>query len=524
MSDHSFTNDYLENNRPNGLNTPMGLFFRGKTVFLTGGTGFLGKLFIEKLLRCDVREIILLIRNKRDRTPRERLRKQLEREAIYVSYAKDPDYYWDRLRIVEGALQHSELGLAEKDLDYLRNNVDIVIHSAADVRFEVSLKTSIKTNVFGANELLQIALGMKKLVSFLYISTAYSNCIRDVVEEKFYDMGVDPMMLIRLVDMADEHELNALTKKITQPWPNTYTFAKALAESVLRSYCERLPVAVIRPSIIIGTVRDPIEGWADNLYALNGAIVGFGCGVLRVVQVYEHCHFDIIPADLVVNSSLAIVWYTTEHKNRNTTSTENVFNCTCRSDNPITFTDGVRYAMSHRNDFPPVKTLWYPSVTMTASATVNYILQLLYHVLPAMILDLLARLKGMEPRVLFLYRKARQFSDVLTFFCLHEWIFHNDKMRMVHDSMSQQDRDFFPANVKNLKWGDFFRTYVLGVRKYIIRESLDNLEQAKKKFFKLKIAHGLLIGCLYFGLLVIVYLFFRGLLARCGIEQIVIKF
>lgn len=31
--------------------TPMKDFYRNKTVFLTGGTGFLGQLYVEKLLR-----------------------------------------------------------------------------------------------------------------------------------------------------------------------------------------------------------------------------------------------------------------------------------------------------------------------------------------------------------------------------------------------------------------------------------------------------------------------------------------
>lgn len=31
--------------------TPMKDFYRDKTIFLTGGTGFLGQLYVEKLLR-----------------------------------------------------------------------------------------------------------------------------------------------------------------------------------------------------------------------------------------------------------------------------------------------------------------------------------------------------------------------------------------------------------------------------------------------------------------------------------------
>lgn len=32
-------------------NTPMRDFYRGKVIFLTGGTGFLGQIYVEKLLR-----------------------------------------------------------------------------------------------------------------------------------------------------------------------------------------------------------------------------------------------------------------------------------------------------------------------------------------------------------------------------------------------------------------------------------------------------------------------------------------
>lgn len=150
---------------------------------------------------------------------------------------------------MEGALQLEELGLSEVDIDYLHSKVNIIIHSAADVRFDVSLKISLNTNVFGANELLKLALGMKKLVSFLFISTAYSNCTQEVVEEKFYPVDVDPMMMVRLASMADEEQLDAFCKKIIHPWPNTYTYTKVLTEQVVRGYCDRLPVAMIRPSV-----------------------------------------------------------------------------------------------------------------------------------------------------------------------------------------------------------------------------------------------------------------------------------
>lgn len=50
-------------------------FYKGKNIFLTGGTGFMGKVLIEKLLySCsELNKIYILIRPKRGRTPEVRI-------------------------------------------------------------------------------------------------------------------------------------------------------------------------------------------------------------------------------------------------------------------------------------------------------------------------------------------------------------------------------------------------------------------------------------------------------------------
>ena len=70
--------------------TTIGSFYRDKTVFITGGTGFIGKIIIEKLLRylkkfclvhrqifllrcTDVGKIYMLIRAKKGVNPEDRL-------------------------------------------------------------------------------------------------------------------------------------------------------------------------------------------------------------------------------------------------------------------------------------------------------------------------------------------------------------------------------------------------------------------------------------------------------------------
>ena len=50
-------------------------FYKDKTIFITGASGFMGKVLIEKLLfSCsDLKEIIILMRPKRGKTAKQRV-------------------------------------------------------------------------------------------------------------------------------------------------------------------------------------------------------------------------------------------------------------------------------------------------------------------------------------------------------------------------------------------------------------------------------------------------------------------
>ena len=57
--------------------------------------------------------------------------------------------------------------------------------------------------------------------------------------------------------MTDE-QLEMIIPSLLQGRPNTYTFTKALAESLLQNEAKDLPVAIFRPSIVGAAYEEPL--------------------------------------------------------------------------------------------------------------------------------------------------------------------------------------------------------------------------------------------------------------------------
>jgi hypothetical protein len=62
-------------------------FYQSRYIFITGGTGFIGKVLLERLLRCcpDVAGIFLLTRPKKGRTPFQRAEDLCTSPVIFLS-------------------------------------------------------------------------------------------------------------------------------------------------------------------------------------------------------------------------------------------------------------------------------------------------------------------------------------------------------------------------------------------------------------------------------------------------------
>lgn len=72
--------------------------------------------------------------------------------------------------------------------------------------------------------------------------------------------------------MTDD-QLEALAPSMLEGRPNTYTYTKAVAESVLVNEAKGLPLSIVRPSIVAGSYREPYAGWVDCIHGPTGLFV-----------------------------------------------------------------------------------------------------------------------------------------------------------------------------------------------------------------------------------------------------------
>jgi fatty acyl-CoA reductase len=103
-------------------------FHAGCNVLLTGASGYIGSLVVEKLLRdTKVARIYVLLRSRRGVSPADRVAKLLQGPLFHLLDDKQAA----RVTAVAGDILEPGLGLSPEDEAMLVENIDTVIHSAA---------------------------------------------------------------------------------------------------------------------------------------------------------------------------------------------------------------------------------------------------------------------------------------------------------------------------------------------------------------------------------------------------------
>ncbi|KAF5281355.1 hypothetical protein FQR65_LT14753 [Abscondita terminalis] len=231
-------------------------WFSGQHVLVTGATGFMGKVLVEKILRCcpGIGKIYLLIRQKRGRNTDQRLEDFIN-TPVFDKLRDSPKgkKLFDKLFCISGDLVQDCLNISNDDIKMLQINVTAVFHLAANVRFDQSLKTALNMNTRGTWKILDLASTFQKLKVFVHVSTSYCHCDEPILEEKVYAAPHRPRKVLEFAAWMNEDILNDVTKKLLNNAPNTYAYTKCLTEELVTEYSHKFPVAIIRPSIVIAS-------------------------------------------------------------------------------------------------------------------------------------------------------------------------------------------------------------------------------------------------------------------------------
>lgn len=265
--------DYIEKHLQ--VDTPLSSlptipeFFNGKEIFITGGTGFIGKVLIEKLLRSspDIKAIYLLMREKKGQKIEDRLMAIAKLNLFDILRIKDPEFL-KKIIPVQGDVSELNLGLSDSSRDLMKD-VSIIFHSAASVRFDDSLKYAVTMNTRGTREIMKFAETLLNIKVVMHVSTTYSNVYLSTVNEEIYPPIADWKKTVEICEKYDGDTLNFITQHYTNFMPNTYVFSKNLAEHVTEDYKDILPVILFRPSIVMSACDEPFGGYVRFNFNVN---------------------------------------------------------------------------------------------------------------------------------------------------------------------------------------------------------------------------------------------------------------
>lgn len=282
-------------------------FFAGRDIFITGGTGFMGKILIEKLLRScpDVHRIFILIRTKKQLSASERI-EELKQLPVFDRLRTEQPQNLAKMIAIEGDVCQIGLGLSAASRAAMAN-VSLIFHSAASVRFDDPLHQAVIMNTRGTREIMLFAQSLDHLKVLMHVSTTYSNPAIRVITEKIYPANADWQTTIRLAETHPEL-LDQLTLKYTNYEPNTYTFTKGLAEQVANDFKDRLPIIIYRPSIVINAMEEPIPGWVDNFNGPIGLLTACGIGIMRTSYGDPDVVSDFTPVDSSIKAMIVAAW------------------------------------------------------------------------------------------------------------------------------------------------------------------------------------------------------------------------
>ncbi len=234
-------------------------------VVLTGATGFVGTLVLERLLaRPDV-QVVALVRAADDGAAQARLE-----ELARVTWG-DAAPLEGRVRTLASDLGRPRLGLSEQAFDELADEAGTVVHCAASIDFDLPLAEATAINLDGTRRVLELVSAARargRAGRLVHVSTAYVHGRADAIGGE-----CDP---------------------VAPAYRNTYEETKHAAERAVTALGG--DTVIVRPSIVVG---DSHTGWTSAYNVIYPTLRLIARRVLKVVPAPPGCVVDLVGVDQV---------------------------------------------------------------------------------------------------------------------------------------------------------------------------------------------------------------------------------
>ena len=506
---------------------------KGKQILLVGVTGFIGKVWLEHVLSeiPEIGKVHLLVRRQRNTTARRRFEKIVEASPVFDRLEKrhGPNlsaFLAEKLDVVEGDVSLPGLGLDNKTRERLARAIDLVVNSSGLTDFNPDLRDALTSNVEPAAHLIEF-LRASDRAALLHLSTCYVVGARDgrvtealksnytpaniedfnverewgslqdlirKVEERAQSAEVEAALRRQALGRLHEKQRppgreveslirknrsrwirNRLTRAGTRRarrlgWPNTYTFTKSLAESLLTTRGAGLPIAVVRPSIVETSIEQPFRGWNEGIN--TSAPLSYLLGTyFRQLPTNERKRLDVIPVDMACRGMTLIAAALVERRHKRIYQLATSANNPCDMGRSIELTalahrkhyraqQGLEHWVRMRFDTIPVSKQRYRNLSVPAQKVV---VQGINRAASA--------LQFKRPPLAKAERDLQRVEKLIELyepFILHnEQVFECDNVQLLSALLSEEEREQFGYEPGVIDWWDYWiNIHIPALRKW----------------------------------------------------------
>ncbi len=489
---------------------------RGKHVLITGTTGFLGKVVLEKLIRTvpDIGGIHLLVRgNKRHPDARARFLEEIATSSVFERLREDDGdafeaFVEERVHCVTGEVTEPMFGLPAEQFHRLAKSLDAVINSAASVNFREELDKALAINTRCLDNIAELARQNTEL-AVLQVSTCYVNGMNaGQVEEAVikpageslprHDDGyyeIEELLSLledKIADVRARYSGKVLEKKLVDlgiqeanryGWSDTYTFTKWLGEQLLMKALAGRSLTIVRPSIIESALEEPAPGWIEGVKVADAIILAYAREKVTLFPGKRSGIIDVIPVDLVANAiilSLAeALAESADHR---------IYQCCSGGSNPISLGEFIDHLMVEAKDcYAEYDQLFYRQPSKPFMAVNRRLFDTVVGGarIPLSIASRVLKLLGHDRDLKALRNldTTRSLATIFGFYTAPNYVFQNDGLMALAKRMGGVDRMLFPVDARQIDWSVYLRKiHLAGLNRYALKErKVYSLRSAKAR-------------------------------------------